>query len=334
MPEISMNDLFFYEPAWGRLREQVQCDDRAGAPLLLDREGRLTRDGAPATIGPGAASVVWASPDTNLDGHINALLDHALCAKVKWLQAGTAGIDNPRFAKLNAAGVRLTTSDAMVPSIAELVMACVLDHYQRGPERRWVQSSHNWTRLPFREIAGTRWLVVGFGAIGRELGSRARAFQVHITGVRRSVEEDPAADRIISPDSLALELGRADVVVLALPLSAATRNIADSAFFAAMKKGAVIVNVGRGGLLDEAALVAALNGGHLGHAILDTVVQEPLRTNSLLWDHPKVVLTCHVGGMGDGLMARSDALFLENLMRYREGRPLRRVADQSLLITT
>ena len=333
MPAISMNDLFFYEPAWERLRDRVQCDDMSGTPLLLGRDGQLSRGGASAKAEPGTIRVAWASPDTYVDGHINAFLEHALAAKLDWLQGGSAGVDNPRFAKLNAAGVRLTTSDAMVPSIGELVMAGVLDHFQRGPERRAVQVSRKWTLLPFREIAGSRWLIVGFGAIGREVGRRARAFDSHVTGIRRSGGADPAADRMITPGEMMPALAEADVVVLCVPLTQTTHHIASTGFFAAMKQGAVIVNVGRGGLLDEAALIMALDGGKVGHAVLDVTSQEPLPSDSPIWDHPKIALTCHVAGLGDRLIERSDALFLDNLARYREDRPLRLAVDQSLLGT-
>jgi phosphoglycerate dehydrogenase-like enzyme len=333
MTRIALHELFFFEPAWDRLKDRVQCDDMSGAPLLLDRQGQLVRDGKPAEGGPGSFRLAWASPDTYVAGHINAFLDHALEAKADWVQGGSAGVDNPRFGKLNAAGIRLTTSDAMVPSIAELVMAGVLDHYQLGPERRAVQASRKWTLLPFREVAGSRWLVIGFGAIGREIGLRARAFHADVTGVRRSGGEDEMANRIIPPEQMVPALGEADIVILSVPLSEATRQMADAAFFAAMKKGAVIINVGRGGLLDEAALIAALDSGHVGHAILDVVSQEPLPADSPIWDHPKIALSCHVAGLGDGLIARSDALFLDNLTRYRENRPLRLTVDQSLFAT-
>lgn len=330
MTSLSLDDLFFFKPTWDRLRERLHAMGLSGEPLLLDPDGQLTRADRPATAGPGAFRAAWASPDTYVAKQINAFLDHALAARAEWVQGGSAGVDNPRFAKLDAAGIRLTTSDAMVPSIAELVLAGVLDHYQRGPERRAVQASHQWTLLPFREIAGTRWLVIGFGAIGREIGPRARAFHAHVTGVRRSGGTDDAANRIITPDAMIPALGEADVVILSVPLSDATRHIADARFFAAMKPGATIVNVGRGGLLDEAALIAALDAGHVGHAILDVVAQEPLPADSPIWDHPKIALTCHVAGLGDGLIARSDQLFLDNLARYREGRPLRLAVDRSL----
>jgi phosphoglycerate dehydrogenase-like enzyme len=330
MTSLTLSDLLFFKPAWERLRERLCGMGLSGEPWLLEQDGRLTRADRPATAGRGAIRAAWASPDTYVAKQINTFLDHALSAGADWVQAGSAGVDNPRFAQLDAAGIRLTTSDAMVPSIAELVLAGVLDHYQRGPERRAVQASHRWTLLPFREIAGTRWLVIGFGAIGREIGPRARAFHAHVTGVRRSGGADDAADQIITPEALIPALGEADVVVLSVPLSDATRHTANTGFFAAMKKGAVIVNVGRGGLLDETALIASLDGGHVGHAILDVVTQEPLPADSPIWNHPKIALTCHVAGLGDGLIARSDQLFLDNLIRYREGRPLRLAVDRSL----
>ena len=330
MKDISLSDVFLYAPAWNRIGGQIRDMLSSGSPLLLETDGRLIRNGVPVAARPGVGRVAWASPDAYVDGAINAFLDHCRAMQLDWVQAGSAGVDNPRFAALNAAGIQLTTSDAMVPSIGELVMAGVLDHFQRGPERRAVQASRQWTLLPFREIAGSRWVVFGFGAIGREVGHRARAFGAHVTGIRRSGGEDPAADCIVLPDGALPALAQADVVVLCAPLSPATRHMANAAFFAALKSGAVIVNGGRGDLLDEAALIAALDSGQMGHAILDVVSTEPLPPDSPIWAHPKIALTCHVAGLGNGLIARSDALFLENLGRYLSGAQLRLAVDQRL----
>ena len=115
---------------------------------------------------------------------------------------------------------------------------------------------------------------------------------------------------------------RTDVVVLSLPLNANTANMVDAAFLAAMKPGSVLVNVGRGGLVDEAALLAALDAGKPEHAILDVFQTEPLPAESRFWSHPRVTATPHASPMGSGLQARSDALFVDNLTRYLAGEPL------------
>ena len=120
-----------------------------------------------------------------------------------------------------------------------------------------------------------------------------------------------------------------DVVVLACPLTAQTRHMANDAFFAALKRGAILVNIGRGGLVDEAALRRGLDAGRPAHAVLDVFETEPLPTDSWLWDHPQVRVSAHCSNDCDGLIARGDALFLENLHRFLAGEALLHEAHPS-----
>jgi phosphoglycerate dehydrogenase-like enzyme len=122
-------------------------------------------------------------------------------------------------------------------------------------------------------------------------------------------------------------LPRADVVVMCMPLNAVTRKLAGEQFFAAMKPGAVFVNVGRGGTVDEAALLTGLDMRRPAHAILDVFAQEPLPSHHPFWLHPRVVITPHVSPLSDGQLTRNDALFLENLRRYCADAPLLNVAN-------
>jgi phosphoglycerate dehydrogenase-like enzyme len=330
MPDLRLHDLLLYEPMWHRLDRRLRRFDDSSDPVLYHPDGRLTRAESLVAPQPGLVRAVWAGPEIYIAGLIHRFLDLAVTLKPHWLQAGSAGVDYPAFAQLNAAGVLLTTNEAMLPGIGDYVLANVLDHYQGGPARRAIQARKKWQPQPFRELSGTRWLIVGYGGIGREVATRARAFRAHVTGMRRSGGSDPTADKIITPEELSAELQEADVVILSLPLTGTTRHFANDAFFTAMKPGAVLVNVARGGLVDEAALLEALDRGQIGHAILDVVSQEPLPAKSPLWSHPKVVITCHIAGFGDGLIPGSDEFFLDNLARYREGRPLRHLVDQSL----
>jgi phosphoglycerate dehydrogenase-like enzyme len=173
-----------------------------------------------------------------------------------------------------------------------------------------------------REVMGTRWLVIGFGAIGAGVGRIARAFGAHVTGVRRTQRDDPDADAIASLADVPSLLPQADVVVLTCPLTAETRNLAGAEFFARMKRGSVLVNIGRGGLVDEEALLSALPREAPAHAVLDVFQTEPLPAESPFWDHPQVFVTPHNSGVTDGQAARIDAAFVENLGRYVRGEPL------------
>jgi len=171
-------------------------------------------------------------------------------------------------------------------------------------------------------VTGSAWLIIGFGAIGQGVAQRVRAFGAGVTGVRRSQGAHPLADRIADMGALPELLPEADVVVLSVPLSGATRGLVDAEFLRAMKDGSVLVNVGRGGLVDEAALLAALDAGRPEHAVLDVFETEPLPADSPFWRHPRVALTAHASGITDGLTTRNDALFLDNLRLYLTGRPL------------
>ena len=193
---------------------------------------------------------------------------------LKWVHSGAAGFDHPVFRQLVEKGVRLTNSHGQAISIAEYVLAEVLGYLQHLQKRREEQAAHRWTRLPFREVMGGRWLVVGFGAIGQAVAERAGGFGAKITGVRRNQAAHPLAERIAPLSQAATLAAEADVVVLSPPLTAETRGLADAAFFAAMKPGSIFVNVGRGGLVDEPALLAALDKGVPEHATASAVAED------------------------------------------------------------
>jgi phosphoglycerate dehydrogenase-like enzyme len=218
--------------------------------------------------------------------------------------------------------VRFSTAHVTAIPIAEYVLGAVLRHRQQ-PER-WAdaQARREWRHREFPEVHGTTWLVVGVGAIGAEVAVRARAFGARVVGVRRTPRGDEPVDALLSPGELLGAVPAADVVVLCAPGTDATRHLVDAAFLAAMRQGSLLVNVARGSLVDEAALLAALDAGRPAHAVLDVVEVEPLPADSPLWDHPGVTLTPHSSGGGLGRYARSAELFAANLARYVAGEPV------------
>ena len=290
----------------------------------MDASGAFSLDGEPLADADPAPTLAWATHDVFTSPVARDFMVTLLKASgLKWLQSASAGVDHPAFQQLVARGVRLTTSHGQAVGMADYVLAGVLDHFQRGPERREAQAAHDWRRITIRELLGTRWLIVGFGAVGQAVAERAKSFGAHVTGVRRNQDAEPMADRIIAPDQLAGVLPQADVVVLACPLTPATRHMADKAFFAAMKEDVVLVNVGRGGLVDEAALLAGLDAARPARAVLDVFETEPLPPESPFWSHPRVTVTAHASGVGNGQDDRNRDLFLDNLRRYLSAEPLR-----------
>ena len=170
---------------------------------------------------------------------------------------------------------------------------------------------------------------MGAGAIGTEIARRAKAFGAHLTVVRHSDRPAEMADATITLAGLPQVLPESDVVVLACALNDETRDMADDAFFAALKPGAILINIGRGGLVDEDALRRGLDAGRPGYAVLDVFQVEPLPAESWMWDHPKVRISAHTSNSGQGTSLRGDQLFVDNLQRFLAGEPLINEASPS-----
>ncbi len=318
MPRVLVN-----EPAFRRIQAALPASAANAEFLRLQENGALRLDEREIAPDEAAPDAGWMSAEMfgrPVFGHWRSVLLAA--PELKWVQSAAAGFDNPAFKELVAKGARLTTNTAQRVAMAEYVLWGVLDHFQRGPERRAAQAERKWARMRYREISGSRWLIIGFGAIGQAIAERAAPFGARIAGVRRTAGAHPAAEAVVTPDRTLALLPEADVVVLVVPLGPATANLADARFLGAMKPGSVLVNIGRGGLVDEPALLAALDTGAPGHALLDVFRVEPLPAESPLWGHPRVTLTGHASALGEGFMRRSDGVFLENLDRYLTGRPL------------
>lgn len=316
--------LLIFEPSFRLIEEPLAA--LGVETVVVDHEGLLSSQAEP--------DIGWFSGELYRQPAARALARAALASsRLKWFQSAAAGFDDPFFARLAVKGVRLTTSHGQAVGMADYVLAGVLDHFQRGPERRAAQAAAEWRVLPFREINGSTWLIIGFGSVGQGVAARAKGFGARTIGLRRDQSGHELADEIASLAELPRLLPTADVVLLSAPLSEATRHLAGEAFFAAMKEGSVLVNVGRGALIDEAALIAALERGRPAHALLDVFEIEPLPAESPLWRHPRVSLSAHCSGITGAQDGRNRDLFLGNLRRYLEGEPLLYEVDPKDLLT-
>ncbi|HMK86518.1 MAG TPA: D-2-hydroxyacid dehydrogenase [Steroidobacteraceae bacterium] len=314
--------VLLHEEAWRRVREGLEEFADLEALVFSDAAALSLRD-RPVGFAEARPDIAWYSVDLFTSPARESFVELMRAAVgLKWVQVSAAGLEQPAFAELAAREVRITTSHTHASSIAEFVIAGVLDHFQCGRERRAQQAGRIWRPIFFRETMGTHWLIVGFGAIGQCVAARARALGATITGIRRDLKDSALAETIAPLSALAHHLPRADVVVLSIPLCAATTHLVDAKFLSAMKRGSVLVNVARGGLVDEAALLTALDSGIPQHAVLDVFQTEPLPPESPFWAHPCVALTAHGAGVTDQLYPRTDALFLENLRRFLDGREL------------
>ena len=308
-----------HERWWARL-------ERPGVePLILGPDGGLALEGGQGVDREAAdPEVAWGTSDLFDEGAplrpFFGLLRRS--STLRWFQSPAAGYDGAVFAELARRGVRVSNAHVNGIPIAEYVLRAVLDHFQDARAWRVGAEKRDWRLHDFREVYGTTWLVVGLGSIGGAVATRARAFGARVIGCRRHPSADDPADELVTPDRLADVVGRADVVVLAAPATTATVGLVDAAFLGAMKPGSLLVNVARGSLVDEDALLAALERGTPEGAVLDVFAAEPLPTDHPFWDHPAVTVTPHNAAGGTGRHARQAELFSDNLERYLAGRPL------------
>jgi phosphoglycerate dehydrogenase-like enzyme len=326
-------DVLLFEKSHARIADALatRCPDARA--VVWHADGTLSVNGETVTAGDVTPVAGWVSGDVLrakvMVPYAQALID---TGPVAWAQSVNAGLDYPIYADLARAGVALSKSGAQSIPIAEFVLGYALHHSQDIALREAAQQAGEWKPHRFAELWHSRWLIVGYGHIGRNVAKRASAFDAHVTVARRTQGAVPFVDAVIPPEDILSELANTDVVVLACPATDATRGMANQAFFAAMKPDALLVNVARGSLVDEAALVTALDAGKPGRAVLDVFVEEPLPASSPLWGHERVTVTAHISNAGGGTPGRGDELFLSNLERFLAGQaPEDQVAASDIL---
>jgi D-2-hydroxyacid dehydrogenase (NADP+) len=249
-----------------------------------------------------------------------------------WVQSTSVGYDAFPLDAFSERGVRYTNAAGnYAPMVAEHVFALAFAH-SRGLHRlRERQREATWDRSIGMELGdwlGKTATVVGLGRIGEAVAERAAAFRMEVHGVKRHPEEYDGcvpAERVYGPDGLAGVLPETDLLVLAVPLTDETHHLVDADVLAALPTAAFVVNVARGAVVDETALVEALRADEVGGAGLDTFETEPLPRDSPLWGRDDVLVTPHVAGRSEGFGRRFAALFVENYERRRAGKPMKNV---------
>ena len=277
------------------------------------------------------ASGAWTAPPEGSDAIVYAgtaytesFVDDMLSiTPPKWAHTEDAGIDGRFYDGMRASSVPVTHSPgANAPEVAELAFAGLMWGAKRLGELRGQQEAHKWGKLMLPGLSATTVLIVGLGNIGGLVAQYAKAFGMTVHGIRRSPEPVPGVDRQGTMGDLAAFLPDADFVVLALPISDDTAGMIDRAALAAMKETAVLVNVGRGALVDIDALRDALGSGGIASAFLDVLPVEPWPADSDLWDVPNLFITPHNGSLSPLYAVRVGELWLENLKRFTAGEPL------------
>lgn len=243
------------------------------------------------------------------------------CPTLEWLSIGFAGVDHvvpwddDRLVVTNASGV---AADEM----AEYVLAGIYGLHQRFPHFARRQAERTWDYQLIRSARGARVGLVGLGHTGEAIARLCRAVDLGVVACRASGAPSELVDRIYPSSELHSMLADVDVTVVCAALTPATRDLIDAAAFAAMRPGSYFINVARGPIVVEEALIAALNSGHLAGALLDVTRSEPLEAASPLWDAPNILITPHVSSEFEGWQAKAAGMFADNLERWLNGEEL------------
>ncbi len=261
----------------------------------------------------------------------------AVAKKLRWIHSPAAAVHQLIFPELVHSDIVLTNArDVHGPVVAEHVIALIFALAKKIPGSVRLQEKHVWGQqilwdeLPrIREVVGATVGIVGLGSIGRPVAKSAKAIGMRVIAVREHPEKgSEGADAVFAPTQIDEVFRQADYIVLAAPVTDGTKAIANAERLALMKPDACLINVGRGPLVDEAALVSVLREKKIGGAALDVFPEEPLPADSPLWDIPNLLITPHTAALTDKLWERHYALFSENLRRYLNGEPLLAVVDK------
>ncbi len=251
---------------------------------------------------------------------------------LEWVHVTAAGVDTLLFDDLRDCDVIVTNAGGVFDRpIAEYVLGAVLAYAKDSRASLDLQRRHEWRHRETRSIGGARALVVGTGGIGRATARLLRAAGMQVRGVGRVGRvDDPDFGQVTASADLAAEVGWCDHLILAAPLTESTRGLVDAAVLRAMKADAHLVNVGRGPLVDEAELLAALRDNQIGGATLDVFDTEPLPPGHPMWDAPNVTITAHMSGDAIGWRETLAEQFVQNAHRWLAGEPLVNVVDKKL----
>ncbi|WP_278235813.1 D-2-hydroxyacid dehydrogenase [Isoptericola sp. AK164] len=303
---------------------QVALDDEAVRRLHgLATDFDVVVERAPSAELLASAEVVAGRIDPELVPAASAL---------RWNHLWTAGADADLSAEMRTAEQVAVTSSAgngAVP-LAEHALMLMLMLDRDAPRLLTAQRKRSWDRFRHPELAGQTVGVVGMGAAGQDLVGKARAFHLRVVGLRNRPEVAvPGVERMYGPDDILAFAAECDYLVVAAPLTPQTQGMIDARVLAAMRPTAALVNVSRGEIIDDDALLAALTEGRLSGAGLDAHTVEPLPADSPWWTAPGVIVTPHNGATTPQTLDRAVAIFLENVERYVDGRPLRNLVDKS-----
>jgi phosphoglycerate dehydrogenase-like enzyme len=311
------------------------------APELLGQPRYVADHTAPVVRTP-AEEARWrnllAQADILFDyDHSNLDNLQALAPRVRWIQATSAGIGQmvKRIGLLESDILLTTASGVHRTALAEFCLMAMLMFAKRAFHLADAKARKHWARICTDQLAGQTVAVIGLGRVGTQIAQLARAVGMRVIGTKRTLAgvqpADLGVDALYAPTALAEVLPQADFVVLITPHTDTTELLIGGPQLAQMKRSGVLINIARGVVVDEAALIAALQGGTIAGAALDVFATEPLPPDSPLWDLPNVLISPHSASTTANENAKLTALFIDNLQRFLAGQPLRNVLDRELL---
>ena len=293
-------------------------------------------DGPPEPSDEVKAAIVDAEAYLGF-GIPRTLFDRA--KKLKWVHSAAAGVASALYPEMRASPILLSNSAGIhaIP-IAEYVVAGIL-HFFRGLDvaaeqqkaAKWDKAFYVAEDSPVREVGGAHILIVGAGGLGTAVATRLSALGATCVGIRRRPEQGAPEgfSRVVGPGALETELPKADVVVLTAPATSESTGMLTAARLKLLKRASILVNVARGSLVDQGALIAALKDGKIRGAVLDVFDKEPLASDSPLWQLRNALLTPHISPVSPGrFWPRALELFCDNWRRYDRGEPLRNLVDK------
>jgi phosphoglycerate dehydrogenase-like enzyme len=305
---------------------------------LMQQYGAQIQNVAPSVVellalDDSATRRIWNDAEilinSEFTNELSAQFVIASMPRLRWIHSVYAGLDDIASPELASRSIVITNSAGIyAPMMSEYIVAMLVALYRNLPRYVLAQTRHVWERfhspaLPSEELYGKRMGILGYGSIGRYLAPIARALGMKVWGLRRTPTllcNEPL-DQMLSPNELDTLLLECDVIVIAASLNSSTHRLLGTRELGLMKRGAVLVNVARGAIVDEVALVEALRKDHLRGAVLDATTIEPLSGDSPLWNAPNLLITPHISGDVSLGLQRSIDLFCDNLRLYLEGQP-------------
>ena len=248
--------------------------------------------------------------------------------KLFWIQLVSAGSDQitnlPSFSR----NIMISTAGGVhTTPIAEYVICYILSLYQGTFDLMNFQKENKWGRIKRREVKGKTLGIVGLGKIGKEIARKAKAFDMKVAGIKRKPESVEFVDEVLGPHDLHGLLGKSDFVVISTPLTALTRNLISKKELEIMKHSAYLINIARGEIVEEKALIEALKNDKIKGAVIDVFEEEPLPEKSELWDTKNLIITPHISWLGEYTLERVIASVTDNIGRYIEGKEIKNIVD-------